>query len=227
MNIISIWQQALIISWGEIWTIIFNIVPSLLGALTFIALGLTLSYWVKKLTVDLLRTLKIDRITKFVGINDFLVRVKIKSSFIEITGTIINYFLILVFFLSTLQILGLSSVTRFLGEIFSYLPHVFSATLILSIGYVIAILVENITRTVLFAVNHKAAKLISGLTKTTIVATSFFASIKELQIPQGLTNVFYQGFLYIVVLVVGLSVGLGSKDVVSRVLNDWYDKIRK
>ena len=30
-----------------------------------------------------------------------------------------------------------------------------------------------------------------------------------------------------IVLAVGLSVGLGAKDLVSKVLSDWYEKVKK
>ena len=56
---------------------------------------------------------------------------------------------------------------------------------------------------------------------------AFFAAIDQLQIAQGLIATFYQGLTYTIVLAVGLSVGLGAKDLISRVLNEWYDKIHK
>ena len=53
------------------------------------------------------------------------------------------------------------------------------------------------------------------------------AAIDQLQIAQGLITTFFQGLTYTIVLVVGLSVGLGAKDLVSKVLGDWYEKIKK
>jgi uncharacterized membrane protein len=60
-----------------------------------------------------------------------------------------------------------------------------------------------------------------------IIVISLFAAIEQLQIARALVTTFFQGLTYTIVLVVGLSVGLGAKDLVSKILNDWYEKIKK
>ena len=60
-----------------------------------------------------------------------------------------------------------------------------------------------------------------------VVLVAFFAGLEQLKIAQGLIITFYQGLTYTVVLVVGLAFGLGAKEVVGKVLDEWYDKIRK
>jgi hypothetical protein len=87
--------------------------------------------------------------------------------------------------------------------------------------------VEGLIRVALVSVDHDIAKPTSKFARWIIIIVAVFAAIDQLQIAQGLIATFFQGLTYTIVLVVGLSVGLGAKDLIARVLNDWYDKIHK
>ena len=77
------------------------------------------------------------------------------------------------------------------------------------------------------SVDHDIAKPTSRFARWIIMVVAVFAAIDQLQIAQGLIATFFQGLTYTIVLAIGLSVGLGAKDLIARVLNDWYDKIHK
>ena len=82
-------------------------------------------------------------------------------------------------------------------------------------------------RGALSSVDHEIAKPLGKLSRWVIIIVTFFAAVEQLQIARALVATFFQGLTYTIVLVVGLSVGLGAKDLVSRILNDWYDKFKK
>jgi len=60
-----------------------------------------------------------------------------------------------------------------------------------------------------------------------VMVVAIMAAVNELQIAQALVETFFQGLTWTVTLAVGLAVGLGSKDMISRILEDWYDKLKK
>ena len=74
-----------------------------------------------------------------------------------------------------------------------------------------------------------AQRLVQGGRRPLLVAGDTFraAAIDQLQIARNFIATFFQGLTYTIVLVVGLSGGLGAKDLVAKILNDWYEKIRK
>ena len=123
--------------------------------------------------------------------------------------------------------MGLSAVSEVLTRVLSYIPNILAASLIMGAGYFIAGLVENLVRGALSSVDHKLAKPVGKLARWFLLLVTFFAAVDQLQIARGFINTFFQGLTYTVVLVVGLSFGLGAKDLVSKILNDWYEKIRK
>ncbi|OGM04406.1 hypothetical protein A3E15_03565 [Candidatus Woesebacteria bacterium RIFCSPHIGHO2_12_FULL_42_9] len=227
MNELSSWQTALLVSWSEVWTSFVRILPSLLGAVVVFAIGLILAYWVKRLLLQGLRMVQLEKLTGMVGVDRYLAKAEIKLTFVELLGTIVEWIIILVFFLAVVDILGLSAVSMVLAQVLGYIPNVLAAALIFAAGYFVARLVDTLVRGALVSVDHDLARPVGKLARWVILVVTFFAAVDQLQIARGLISTFFQGLTYTVVLIVGLSVGLGAKDLVSRILTDWYEKIRK
>ena len=227
MNELSSWQTALLVSWSEVWTSFVRILPSLLGAVVVFAIGLILAYWVKRLLLQGLRMVQLEKLTGMVGVDRYLAKAEIKLTFVELLGTIVEWIIILVFFLAVVDILGLSAVSMVLAQVLGYIPNVLAAALIFAAGYFVARLVDTLVRGALVSVDHDLARPVGKLARWVILVVTFFAAVDQLQIARGLISTFFQGLTYTVVLIVGLSVGLSAKDLVSRILTDWYEKIRK
>lgn len=227
MQALSSWQTALIASWGQVWSAFLGILPSILGAIVVFAVGLILAFWVKRLVVEVLKLIRLDRLTKSAGFDKYLSKADISLSFTDLLGAVAEWLVILVFFLAGVEILGLTGVSDVLTRVLGYIPNVLAAALIFAAGTFVAGLVDGLVRGALASVDHEAAKPVGRLARWVILVVAFFAAVDQLKIARGLISTFFQGLTYTVVLVVGLSVGLGAKDLVSRVLNDWYDKIRK
>jgi len=224
---VSIWQQALLTSWNQVWTSFLAILPTILGAIVVFAIGLILAYWAKRLTTEVLKFLKVQKLSSFLGLDQFLKKAELKVSFNEFLGALVQWMIILIFFMATVDILGLSSVSVVLTQVLSYIPNILAATLIFAAGYYVARLTENLVRSALVSVDHDIAKPVSKLARFFLILVSFFAALDQLKIARGLISTFFQGLTYTIVLAVGLSVGLGAKDLISKVLNDWYQKIKK
>ena len=227
MNTLSTWQSALLISWNGVWGSFLGFLPSIIGAVVVFAIGIILAYWAKKLVVEGLRLFQLEKLTKAAGIDRYLSKADIKMNFTELLGTIVEWLVILVFFLAVVEILGLSVVSQVLIGVIAFIPNLLAAVLIFASGYIVAGLVDGIVRGALASVDHDIAKPLGRMARWIIIVIALFAAIDQLRIAQGLIATFFQGLTYTVVLVVGLGVGLGAKDLVSKILNDWYRKISK
>ncbi len=226
-NGMSVWQSALISSWTQVWTSFLSVLPVVFGAIIVFAIGLVLAYWAKRLVSEFLKIIKVQKFSDQLGIENFLKKAEIKLNFVDILATLVEWMIILVFFLSAVDILGLNVVSEVLTKVLSYIPNILAASLILGAGYFVAGLVENLVRVALSSVDHTLAKPVGKSARWFLLLVTFFAAIDQLQIAKGLINTFFQGLTYTIVLVVGLSVGLGAKDLISKILSDWYEKIRK
>lgn len=221
------WQGALISSWTEVWTALLRLIPSVLGAIVVFSIGLILAYWIKRLVVQVLGLVGVGKLAARVEIDKFLKKAELRVDFVELVAVIVEWIIILTFFLAAVDILGLRTVSEVLLQVLSYIPNIIAAALIFGAGYFVAGFVEKVVRAALVSVDHEAAKPVSRLVRWVILIVAFFAGVDQLKVAQALIATFFQGLTYTVVLIVGLSVGLGAKDVVAKILNDWYEKVRK
>jgi len=227
MRSVSTWQGALTTSWGSVWTSFITSLPKVFGAIIIFVIGLVLAYWAKRFVVQILKTLSLEKVSKSLGVEKFLKKADVKLSLTDLIGAVVNWLIVFVFFLAAVDILGLSSVSRILTNILSYIPNIIAAALIFGVGYFVAGIVDGVVRGALASVDHDVAKPVGKIARWLVIVISFFAAADQLQIARGLITTFFQGLTYTIVLVVGLSVGLGAKDLVSKVLDDWYEKIKK
>jgi len=220
-------QQSLLGAWAQIWNSLVLFIPSIIGAILVFAFGLILAYWIKRFVLDILKLLSVDKFSKSLGFEVFLRKIELKESLSELISIALQWLVILISFLTAVDILGLNVVSQVLGRLISYIPNIFASVLIFAAGYFVAQLVEGLVKGALLSVDHKAAKPVSKFSRWLVIVISFFAAVDQLQIAQGLVTTFFQGLTYTIVLIVGLSVGLGAKDLVARILNEWYDKVKK
>ena len=227
MRGVTTWQLALIDSWEQVWTSFLGILPTVLGAVLVFAIGLILAYWAKRLISQVLKLAKLELVSKTLGIDQFLKKAEIKLDLIGLLALIVEWIIILTFFLAAVDILGLSGVSQVLTRVISYIPNILAAALIFGAGYFVAGLVEALVKGSLASVDLSVAKPAAKFARWIVLLVTFFAAVDQLQIAQVLIATFFQGLTYTIVLAVGLSVGLGAKDLISKILNDWYEKVKK
>lgn len=221
------WQEAFLLALSDTLINVLSYIPTILAALFVFLIGLILAKWGKALTVKILKLIRLSTLVKKSGFQPFLKKAEVKVKVEDILGGVVKWLIILVFFIATVNLLGLSTVSVVLNSVLAYIPRVISAILVLTVGVLLAGLVEGVVKGALGQVDVKASRLFAKIASYLIVIFASLAAINELQIAQALINSLFVGFVAMLALGVGLAIGLGAKDLVSRVLNEWYDGFTK
>lgn len=227
MNLLEVWQASLLNAWVQVGPAVLSVVVTVFAAAVVFAVSLIAAHWVRRLVVELLRAVQLEQLSQAAGFAGFLKRADIRFTTTDIVGEFVRWVIVLVGFIAAVNVLGLQPVVDVLMQILGYIPSVFAAALILAAGFFIARLGESLVRGALASVDHEAARPVGRLTHWVIVVLSFFAALSQLQIAAALTDAVFQTLSWATALALGLLVGLGGKDLLSRILVDWYDKIRK
>ncbi len=225
--VVSSWQESFFVALATILTNIVSYIPTILGALLVFLLGIILSKWISSLVVRFLRLIKLSNLFQKIGFSPFLQKADIKIKLEEIIGGIIRWLVVLVFFVTAVNILGLTTVSLVLNNILGYIPRVISAVLILALGVLVAGFVESFVKGALVQVDLKVSLLLGKVASYLVVIFSSLAAINELGIAQSFINILFMGVIASVSLGFGLAVGLGAKDLVGRILEDWYKTFKK
>ncbi len=227
MTLFQAWQAALIASWSQVSSTLLSFIPNFLGAVVVFVLGILIAVWGKRLIEELLRAVRLEDVANRSGFNGWMKRADIRLSATELVGEIVRWILLLVFFVAAMDILGLKVVSGVLGQVLGYIPNVIAAALVLGAGYLVANFVDGLVRGAFATIDHDSAKTVGRLARWVVVVVAFFAAIDQLKIAPRLIDTFFQGLTWTLVLVIGLSVGLGAKDFVAKLLDDWYKKLHK
>ena len=224
---ISSWQEAVLIAGTNILTQFFGFIPKLFGALVIFLFGLILARWAKVIIIKILSAIKLDRIIRDSGLEPYLDRADVRVKAEVFVAEIVKWLIMAVFFIAGINVLGLTTVSAVLNSILGYIPNIVSAILILTIGVLLAGLVESLIKGAVNQVDPKTSRLLSKISSYLVVIVAALAAINELGIAQSLINTLIIGVVATLSLGIGLALGLGAKDLVSKMLLDWYTRSKK
>lgn len=211
---------------SQLLTDVVIFLPRFLMAMLVLVLGSALSNTFRKVSIKLLETLRVSSALRKTPVEHFLKNAEIGNKIEEVIGSILYWLVMLVVIHTTVSILGLESLTVLLGRVLTYLPTVVSSVIILFFGLLISGLVESLVKGAIKSVDGKSARLLGKISSYAVMVVTVLAAISELGIAQEFILIIFIGFVIMMSLGFGLALGLGGKDLVSMVLNDWYKNFK-
>ena len=227
MDNFTLWQASLGAVAGGALGQSLSFLPKLVGALLVFFLGIILGNWARTVIVKSLQILKLESLTKDSKVKHFLAKAEISQKVEEIVGSLLKWVIVLIFFIAATNILGLTTVADLLGGILAYVPNVISAVIVISLGVLLAGVVESVVKGALASVDLKTSRLMGKIASYTVVTIAILAAFSELKIAENFINILFIGFVAMLALGFGLAIGLGAKDTVSKMLSAWHSGLTK
>ena len=216
--IIDTWSETLSISFRNLWFGVVDFIPSLIVALLVILLGWGIGSLFGKVVSQIIKALRIDEALKKGGVESFLNKGGLSLNSGAFIGGLVRWFIILVFLIGAFEILGLSQVTAFLGEILNYLPQVIVAMLILIAAGLVAEAMQRIVLTSAKTANVSSAGFLATMTKWVIWVFAILVALSQLGIAAGFVQTIFTGLVVALSLGLGLAFGLGGQEAAGRVI---------
>ena len=226
-NTYSTIEKALLTATQDILVGILNFIPVLLSAFLVFVLGVLIARWVKVGVVKLLNLSRLATVISTPAVKKFLKNASITQKIDDVLGEIVRYIILLIFFVTSVNLLGLTTVTQVLNGVLAYLPQIFAAILILISGILLAGFLEKVVKGSLGSVDLRSSRLMGKFTSYLIMVITILAAISQLGIAQPFVGTLFIGFVTTLSLALGLGFGLGSKDLIKQVLEDWHKNFKK
>ncbi len=224
--IFNTWGQAIGDSFLTLWPGVIQLGVALLVALVIFAIGWVVGSLADSLVEKLFKTAKIDAALRQAGVENALQRGGVKLNSGAFIGGLVKWFIIAVFFLAALQVLGLEPVTLFLqAVIVNYLPRVIVAILILVVSIVIADAVKHVVTASAGAANIRSAKALGTISKAAIIVFAVFAAFLQLDIAPAFFQTVLMGIVVAFALAFGLAFGLGGRDAAARLIQKAEEEV--
>lgn len=228
MMFVQNWGEVFTNSLQGIWYGVAGFVPTLVVAIIVFAIGWILASLLEKVVESVFKTIKVDNALKSAGVDDVMKRTGHPLNSGLFVGSLVKWFIIVVFLIASFDVLGLTQVNSFLKDVvLSYLPQVIIAVLVLMVAVVIAEAMQKVVMASARAAHVKSAHFLGVITRWSIWIFALLTALFQLGIAPGLIQTIVMGIIAGAALAFGLAFGLGGKEHASEIIAETLKKLEE
>jgi hypothetical protein len=195
-------------------------VPNLLAMLVILFVGIVIARVIRILLAKFLGAIKFDSWSDRMGFTKLMRKGNMWSKPSAILGEIVFWLLIIVTLMTGLNALQIPAMEQLVGQFFSYIPRLFSAAIIMVVGYLIS---GFISRTVLITAANSGfhyAKLLAKAVNTLLIVLILAMVMEQLQIAPSIVLAAFSIIFGGIVIALAISFGVGGIDAARRMIDN-------
>jgi len=221
--IIQTWSEVLATSFQDLWNGVAGFVPSLVVAILIVIIGWVVGALLGRVIHQFVRSIRVDEALKKAGVEEVVRRGGITLDTGHFLGTIVKWFIIVVFLVAAFNVMGLSDVNLFLSEVvLSYIPRIIVAVLILLVAGVLGDVLSRVVVTSSKTAGITSAGLLGKVSKWSIWIFAILVALSQVGIASAFIQTLFTGVIVALSIALGLAFGLGGQDAAAR----FIDKVR-
>ncbi len=226
-NIWMTWGDVFNSSLQDLWWSFIQFAPRLIIAIILFIIGWVLGNIIAKAFEQVFAALKVDKLFQSVGTGDLLHKAGMNLNSGHFVGQVMKWFVVIIFLLPSLSLVGLESIGMFLKEdVLGYLPRVIVAAFILIIATIIA---DAISRAIVAgarSMNLRSANMLGTVARYAIWVFAFIIALGQLGVAPAFMQILFSGIIAMFALGGALAFGLGGKDHASHLISRLSDQMK-
>lgn len=216
-NLGSVFSESLL----GLWYGFINFVPGLILAIILFIIGMIVGSILGKAVAQVITVIKIDKLFESAGASELFTRMGVKVNVGKFFGVIVKWFVVIVFLMASLQIVGLTQVNDFLrSAVLFYLPKVIIAAIVLILATILADAMHKLVLASAKAANITSANMLASITKYAIWGFALIIALSEIGIASAFMQILFTGLIAALAIALGLSFGLGGKEAAARAIEN-------
>ncbi len=196
--------------------------PNLLVGVIILLIGVVIASLVKKIVIEILRSLRVDRYLEKYNIPS----VEKGYGWVDILAEIVRWFVIVLFLIPTADVWQIPQVATLLDTFLLYLPNVFVAAIIGIVGLVFAKLAAEVVSASTKSLSPDVARTATSTVRIAITVFVLLAVLSQLGVAQGLIRILFTGFVAMVAIAGGIAFGLGGQGFAKNLLDKLQKKLK-
>lgn len=219
-NIWLTWGEVFNASLQDLWWGLIQFAPKFIIAIVFFIVGWVLGSLIAKALEQVFTALKVDSLFKSIGADDFFRQAGMTLNTGYFIGQVVKWFVIVVFLLPSLNLVGLNDISSFLQySVLGFLPRVIVAAFILIIATILAEAVSKAVVAGARSMSLTSANMLGAVSKYVIWVFAFIIALGQLGVAEYYMSVLFTGVIAMLALGGALAFGLGGKDHASRFIS--------
>lgn len=212
---------------NEFWNIVGSYLPKLLGALLLIVVAAIVAKLAQAVVVKALELVGVNKLVKNRNVTKSLKTADINVDFVDVTGRIVFWVIIVIFALTIAEVLGLNAMSEVMSNLLGYLPSVLAAAIVLTVTVAGARLVRDVMAAALRRMSVDYAHGISNITFFVLLVFGSLMALDQLGFDTTILTANITIIVAGVVLALSLAFGLGGRDLAAHLLDKGYSNIRR
>lgn len=226
--IVQTWAQVLQQSFSNLLQSAVAFIPNLVLAVIIFLIGWFLGTLIGRVIAQAVRAVKVDHALKSAGVEEIVSRAGYTLDSGAFLGGLVKWFIIIVFLMASLQMLGLTAVSLFLTQVVvSFLPQVIVSVLILLAAAVVAEVAQGVVVGAARAAGIRSAGFAGAVTRWAIWAFAIIVALSQLGIGAQYFQTLFMGIVVALALSFGLAFGLGGQEAAARFIEKTRDDMHK
>lgn len=219
-NIWVTWGDVFNSSLQSLWWGFIQFAPRLILAVVLFIIGCVLGSLIARAFEQVFAALKIDKIFHSMGADDLFRRAGLTINTGYFIGQVVKWFVIIIFLLPSLSLVGLDSIGYFLREdVLTFLPRVIIAAFILIIATVVSDALSRMILAGAKSMNLRSAHMLATIARYAIWVFAFIIALGQLGVAPAYMQILFSGIIAMFALAGALAFGLGGKDAAARFIS--------
>jgi hypothetical protein len=221
---INDWSEAMLTSLAGGLAMFFAAIPKLIAFALILVVGWMLATLLARGVEALLRAVRFNELAARSGFAGFVRNVGVRSDSAQFLALVAKWFVRLIVLVVAFDALGLPAVSDVLRQLLLWLPNLAVGVVVLVIGGLLANAAAGVVRGATASAGFHHPDLIANVARTAVWVFAIIVAVNQIGIAQELVNTLFMGAVALIVLALGLSFGLGGREVAAQLLRRWYDE---
>jgi hypothetical protein len=215
-------KNALVDSFTSAFIQVIELAPKFLAAAIVLVIGYIVARLVASAVKALSEKLGLQRAAERSGLAKSMEQAGVTRTVPQIVGTIMFWLLLSVFLVASFEILNLPGVSDAIEKVMAYIPKILVATVLVVVGLLLAAFLRGVIATSADRVGITYAQQLASGCYYILAMMTFIAAFEQLEITFDLLNYAILIAFAAVAVALGLSFGLGGRDVMAGILCGYY-----
>jgi hypothetical protein len=216
------WSEAMLTALAGGLAMFFSAIPKLIGFAIILVVGWFIAGLIAKLAARLLRAVRFNDLAERSGFGGFVRNIGVKTDCAGFLAMVAKWFMRLIVLVVAFDALGLPAVSDVLRQLLLWLPNLAVGIVVLVVGGLVANAASGLVRGAAGSAGFGHPEVIANVVRAAVWVFAVIVAVNQIGIAQELVNTLFMGAVALAVIALGLSFGLGGRDLAGRLLNRWY-----
>lgn len=222
MDKISEWNKDVMQSFSGIIDEIANVIPNLLGAIAIIIIGWLATKLIVGIVRKALKLAKADKIDDKINEIELVEGKKLNFNVIKIITKFVKWIMYIMITIVVTDILNLTIVSEEIRNFLGYLPQLFSALIIFTIGLLLANFIKKGLKSFFESMELSGSKIISQVVFFILLIFISITALNQAGVDTEIITSNITLILAAFLLAFALAFGLGAQKVIGDLLKTFY-----